>query len=74
VDAIFLIGMLHLYHGLLKLGLHDQQLLERWWITGIVVPKTIGIANPVVCHQNSRGDEKDNPISIGREKIGGYPN
>jgi hypothetical protein len=35
------------------LGLHDQQLIERWWIHGIAVGAIV-VVDSVFCHRKSR--------------------
>jgi hypothetical protein len=35
--------------------MHEQQLLERWWVPGVVVAMVIGIVDSIICHQESKG-------------------
>jgi hypothetical protein len=37
--------------------MHDQQLLKRWWIYGIVVAMAISVAHFIFCHRQSKFDE-----------------
>jgi hypothetical protein len=39
------------------LGLHDRQLLDRWWIPGIVVAMAIGVVDSVFFVGRVRVDE-----------------
>jgi hypothetical protein len=52
-----LIDMLSLHQGLQKLSMHDQQLLEKWWVSGVVVAMIISIADFTFFHQKSRVDD-----------------
>jgi hypothetical protein len=44
--------------------MQGQQLLQTWWVPGIVVAMVIGVVDSVFCHQKSRVDE------IEKEKLG----
>jgi hypothetical protein len=55
--------------------MHEQQLIKRWWIYGIVVATAIGIVDSIFCHQNSKGgwykkrmDEGDKGIACNGSK------
>jgi hypothetical protein len=37
--------MLPLHQGLRKLSMQGQQLLETWWLPGVVVAMVIGVAD-----------------------------
>jgi hypothetical protein len=30
--------------------MHEQQLLERWWVPGVVVAMVIGVVDFIFCH------------------------
>jgi hypothetical protein len=49
-----------LLHGLKKLSLDDQQLLNCWGLVlNIIVVTVVAIAPSVICHLNSKGWWKD---------------
>jgi prolipoprotein diacylglyceryltransferase len=44
--------------------MHDQQLLKRWWIYGIIIAMAISVAYFVFCHKKVRVNE------IEKEELG----
>ena len=50
-----LIDMLSLHQGLQKLSMQGQQLLETWWLPGIVVAMVTGVADSIFWHRKSKG-------------------